>query len=264
MDNGSLKTKVDEWLESEDKDVDAGALMLLQLNKNRILYTNITRNPSKYKDKLIYELRKQSDILAERMKVEDFNSLTESEVKEFSEKVEKFNSEVLPKVQSDKNGKREDHDLLPENARKAYEENQELYPRIRSLHEKLKTMDDDRACDRYPFLKQMVAFDEQVRENWIIYDNAQPLDPNSVVEDTITEPVSPVASLDAKAVSAARKYLSGNKSKLQELRINNNEQGYAALLSKMQERYDMMINGGENFTEEQTLEFKELGLRVKE
>ena len=50
-----------EWLRLESptaKQVERGALLLLKLNRNRILYQNILRRPAKYEAKLRYELRK--------------------------------------------------------------------------------------------------------------------------------------------------------------------------------------------------------------
>ena len=59
MDN-KITEQLTEWLNTprENRDIPAGAMMLLRLNNNRFLYANILRRPDKFADKLEYELRK--------------------------------------------------------------------------------------------------------------------------------------------------------------------------------------------------------------
>ena len=69
-----------------------------------------------------------------------------------------------------------------------------------------------------------------------------------------TEPLQ----ADPKKVSAARKYLSDNKKKLADL----HGEEYDALIAKMQERYDYLIETDAGVSDEQKAAFKELGLNV--
>ncbi|WP_419033913.1 hypothetical protein [Dysgonomonas gadei] len=256
MNNVDYKQKVDEWLESEEKDLEAGALLLLKLNRNRTLYQYITRK--KAMDKLIYEMKKQSDIIAVRANY-DTNKLTEQEVKELTGKAEKA-AKTIEIVDKNVKGKRTDHDRLPADAQQAYEDNLVMYPKMRSLHEKIKLMVNDRPCDRYPFLKDLVALDSKVRANWKLYDNAK-----VITEKASTEtgnPASTTPVLDVKGISAARKYLSSNKKKLATLK-GVDEDRYKELLAEMQRRYDALIASGQALDEKQVAELKEAGIVVK-
>ncbi|NDV96463.1 hypothetical protein D0T84_16300 [Dysgonomonas sp. 521] len=256
--NVDYKQLVDEWLESEEKDIEAGALLCLKLNRNRTLYQYITRK--KALDKLIYEMKKQSDILSARVNFET-NKLTEEEVKELTQKAVKA-AKTVEVIDKGVKGKRTDHDKLPADIQQAYEDNLVIYPKMRSLHEKLKLMANDRPCDRYPFLKELVAMDNKVRANWKLYDNAKILNTDERYTDT-GNPVSKKVTLDAKGVSAARKYLSSNKKKLATLK-DTDEDKYKTLLAEMQKRYDDLIASGQTLDEKQVGELKEAGVKVGE
>lgn len=64
-------------------------------------------------------------------------------------------------------------------------------------------------------------------------------------------------------ISAARKYLSSNKKKLQGLKETDKNK-YDILLPEMQKRYDDLIISGQTLDEKQIAELKEAGLSVKE
>ncbi|MBD8349359.1 hypothetical protein [Dysgonomonas sp. HGC4] len=274
MNNPSLefKEKVDKWLSSDHSNVEAGATLLLQLNRNRILYDNIIRK--KNVEKLVYELKKQSEILGEKAKIKAYKNLTDQELKEFEEKKVRIEKEVLPVVDADPkatNGKRLDHDTLPDAAKEAFESNKKLYPLIRSFHEKLKLMKNDRPCDRYPFIKQLIEIADKISNNWRLYDAAiavpvtpidqdPPEDPTPiipVVVDTVIAPAVP--SLTPQKVSANRKYLSDNKKKVPNLTDPKKKDH---VLSQMQLRLDELLSDGQSVDETQLRELAEIGLSI--
>ena len=59
LDN-KLTQQIADWLNTPeaDRDVRAGADLMLSLNRNRALYNSILRRPDKFMAKLVYELRK--------------------------------------------------------------------------------------------------------------------------------------------------------------------------------------------------------------
>ena len=61
-----LTPKVQQWLDTpeSERDIAAGAELLLRINRNKILHRNIMRNPERKKDVLEYHLQK---ILKERL-----------------------------------------------------------------------------------------------------------------------------------------------------------------------------------------------------
>ena len=160
-------------LPREERDWDAGALMLLQLSSNKIMYRNISVNPIGKAEFIEGKLQLYLDFrLAE---------LTHEQVKEMQQQVAdivkehtEFKSEDN-EAKSFKAGKRADHDSLPDEIKALYVENLDLVHRMRELHLKLRTMStSDSACadsDRYPFLKEFIKLDKKLHDNWNVYDH---------------------------------------------------------------------------------------------
>jgi hypothetical protein len=125
---------------------------------------------------------------------------------------------------------------------------------MRKIHEQLKLMNTALPCDRYPLLKVLKELDEQLRRNWDQYDAfvIAPQNPDGNPPDT--------ALPDAKEISAARKYVSDNKTKLATLRAEEDQSKYLELLEKMQKRLDLLINSHAGISNEQLAELKNLGL----
>lgn len=167
--------KLQAWLNQsrEERDWDEGALMLLQLTGNKIMYRNLSVNPEGKANFIEGKLQQYLEFrLAE---------LTHEQVKEMQHAVEEIVKEHT-EFKSDDNeaknfkaGKRADHDTLPEEIQALYVENLDLVHRMRELHLKLRTMSTtDSTCadsDRYPFLKEFIKLDKKLHDNWNIYDH---------------------------------------------------------------------------------------------
>ena len=167
--------KLQTWLSlpREDRDWDEGALMLLQLTGNKIMYRNLSVNPEGKANFIEGKLQQYLEFrLAE---------LTHEQVKEMQHAVEEIVKEHT-EFKSDDNeaknfkaGKRADHDALPEEIQALYVENPDLVHRMRELHLKLRTMSTtDSTCadsDRYPFLKEFIKLDKKLHDNWNVYDH---------------------------------------------------------------------------------------------
>lgn len=167
--------KLQTWLSlpREQRDWDEGALMLLQLTGNKIMYRNLSVNPEGKANFIEGKLQQYLEFrLAE---------LTHEQVKEMQHAVEEIVKEHT-EFKSDDNeaknfkaGKRADHDTLPEEIQALYVENLDLVHRMRELHLKLRTMSTtDSTCadsDRYPFLKEFIKLDKKLHDNWNIYDH---------------------------------------------------------------------------------------------
>lgn len=167
--------KLQAWLNQsrEDRDWDEGALMLLQLTGNKIMYRNLSVNP---KGKANFIEGKLQQYLEFRLA-----ELTHEQVKEMQHAVEEIVKEHT-EFKSDDNeaknfkaGKRADHDALPEEIQALYVENLDIVHRMRELHLKLRTMSTtDSTCadsDRYPFLKEFIKLDKKLHDNWNVYDH---------------------------------------------------------------------------------------------
>lgn len=167
--------KLQIWLSlpREQRDWDEGALMLLQLTGNKIMYRNLSVNPEGKANFIEGKLQQYLEFrLAE---------LTHEQVKEMQHAVEEIVKEHT-EFKSDDNeaknfkaGKRADHDALPEEIQSLYVENLDIVHRMRELHLKLRTMSTtDSTCadsDRYPFLKEFIKLDKKLHDNWNVYDH---------------------------------------------------------------------------------------------
>lgn len=167
--------KLQAWLNQsrEDRDWDEGALMLLQLTGNKIMYRNLSVNPEGKANFIEGKLQQYLEFrLAE---------LTHEQVKEMQHAVEEIVKEHT-EFKSDDNeaknfkaGKRADHDTLPEEIQALYVENLDIVHHMRELHLKLRTMSTtDSTCadsDRYPFLKEFIKLDKKLHDNWNVYDH---------------------------------------------------------------------------------------------
>ena len=167
--------KLQAWLNQsrEQRDWDEGALMLLQLTGNKIMYRNLCVNPEGKANFIEGKLQQYLEFrLAE---------LTHELVKEMQHAVEEIVKEHT-EFKSDDNeaknfkaGKRADHDTLPEEIQALYVENLDIVHRMRELHLKLRTMSTtDSTCadsDRYPFLKEFIKLDKKLHDNWNVYDH---------------------------------------------------------------------------------------------
>lgn len=203
--------KLQAWLNlpREERDWEAGAMMLLQLSGNKIMYRNISVNP---KGKAEFIEGKLQQYLKFRLA-----ALTHEQVKEMEQQVEmimekrsQFEAEVN-EAKNFKAGKRADHDTLPEEIQALYVENLDLVHRMRELHLKLRTMSTSTAAcadsERYPFLKEFIFLDKKLHDNWDRYDHfvitepSAPNEPNEAkksdktnVPSETSEPIEPSAT----------------------------------------------------------------------
>ena len=165
--------QIKQWLETPEaeRDYTVGALYLLKLSGNQILYKNIVAALDKRHDVIEYQLQKYYNF---RVK-----ALTHAQVEEMSAQVEAIVAEHIPlAAEADKQpqkGKREDHDLLPDEIKAKYVENLSLLQRMRELHLRLRSLSlENVSCpdsERYPFLKELISLDKKLHANWEAYDH---------------------------------------------------------------------------------------------
>ena len=171
MKNSELIPKVKEWLDAnpEDRDLAAGALLVLQLTNNRIMYQNFMRKPKLYASRIEYELKKKYNFYLQQ--------LTHEQVAEMGKQVEVIAKEHnLPNEHEEfKKGKRADHDALPVEIQALYAQNLSIMQQMRRLHTQLQLLSvENSTCpdsERYPFLKELIDLDKQYHANWQAYDH---------------------------------------------------------------------------------------------
>lgn len=238
----------------DERDYERGALLLLQLNRNRFMHAHLVRR--KNWDKLEYELKKHLNIRLEGLTTREVQEMEKRELPRIRLSMEARR----PILSTDKDftggtykGRREDHDNLPAEVQALYERNADLYFKMKQTFETLKTMEDQTACDRHELLTLLVGLDKEYRQNWNAYDTFgnEAADPASETGEAEAQ-----TTATPQQVNAARKYLSQNKTKVATL------EGEAAetLLAKMQQRVNLLLSAGQTFAKEQQEELAALGL----
>ena len=168
--------QIKQWLETpeSERDYTVGALYLLKLSGNQIMYKNIIAQIDRRHDFVEYQLQKYYNFRVQ--------ALTHAQVEEMSAQVDAIaeEHELTDPQPSDAAepkalGKREDHDLLPDNIKAKYVENLSLLQRMRELHLRLRSLSlENSTCpdsERYPFLKELIALDKKLHANWEAYDH---------------------------------------------------------------------------------------------
>ena len=145
----TLTDKIVAWLNApahtEDADIMEGALMLLQLNRNRMLYNTISTNPKRFLKTVEYELKKFLPLRMKGKTCQDvrreanefLSELRENGIDKEQSKGQDETSETDDTdetVAPVRNGKREDHDQLPQNIRDIWEANAVRWKRIKEMY----------------------------------------------------------------------------------------------------------------------------------
>lgn len=256
--DNKLTKAMQDWLNAmpADQDIMKGATMLLQLNRNKVLFNNIIRNPEKMRDKLEYELRKH---LAYRL-----DGLTLVQVKAMDKKVTAEVVQTIKKADTDAatptKGQRPDHAQLPAEIQALFFEAHDIMVTMRSVHEKLKLMSADKPCERYTHLKELIQLHDRYRNCYNRYDGYDYSQPEKA-ETESKEGAAVDAAEAAKAFGTYRGYILTNIEKLQALDAEGKTSKADRLREKMQARFDECKKYNMQFSDETLQLLGELGIR---
>ena len=177
--------QIRRWLEKpeDERDYSVGALYLLKLSGNQIMYRNLIANPSGKAEFIEYQLQKYYNFRVQ--------ALTHAQVEEMAVQVATIadkhhltdDASTVPEDER-RLGKREDHDALPDEIKAKYVENLSLLQRMRELHLRLRSLSlENSTCpdsERYPFLKELISLDKKLHANWEAYDHYVAPSPDAV------------------------------------------------------------------------------------
>lgn len=172
--NNKLTERLQDFLDTprEDRDWNEGAILLLQLTNNTIMYRNLSINP---KGKAEFIEGKLRAFLKARREVEAHDEviILQEQVNAIIENRTEFKEDNEAK--EFKAGKRADHDRLPEDIQALYVENLDLVHRMRELHLRLRLLSDSTkqvpAAERKPLLDEFINLDKKLHANWDTYDH---------------------------------------------------------------------------------------------
>lgn len=173
MDN-KFTEKIGAWLNTPDseRDYSEGAIMLLQLTNNKIMYNNIRANPRARAEFIEYNLRKYHNFRLQQ--------LTHDVVEQMRVEVKQIVADHLSlsedtEAKNFRAGKRVDHDELPDEIKALFERNFEIARRMRECHVQLRhAVNENTVCidsEEYPFLQELIALDKEYHHNWDMYDH---------------------------------------------------------------------------------------------
>ncbi len=177
--------QIQDWVHTPEKQRDyaQGALFLLKLTGNQIMYRNLMANPKRNAQFIDYQLQKRLSFRLAQLTHEQVEQM-QSQVNAI---VAKHNLEPRQKnpAKEFKQGKRDDHDNLPDEIQALYVENLGIVQKMRELHLKLRSLSlENAACpdsERYPFLKELIALDKRLHSNWETYDHYTDTDGEAVM-----------------------------------------------------------------------------------
>lgn len=276
----TLTDKIVAWLNApahtEDADIMEGALMLLQLNRNRMLYMTISTNPKRFLKTVEYELKKFLPLRMKgktcqdvRREADEFLSeLRENGIdKEQSERQDETsdtddNAETVAPV---RNGKREDHDQLPQNIRDIWEANAERWKRIKEMYNACLSIENP--CDLEENLKVLKETYYAYKADYARYDSF-------TFENKGDKSEEDGASDDLKKlknINNARSYISKNVDKLSALKkealkddaTDAQTKAYQSLMSSMTQRVQMLVDNEQVMGEDLMNKLQATGINLR-
>lgn len=278
--------KIARWLESEHstpEQIQAGAMLLLQLNRDGAMYQRITRRPQRelkfleYKLRRFLRLRKDGQTIRDVIRLDDEITPQIQVAVETSPQPEEAQEELLPVVKSAQGdgdtgcyvykGIRPDHAKLPEDIQAIWPANAERWKKIKETFETCKQLTEP--CDRYEYLKVLKETWYKYKEEMARYDDFRPTD--GVSQDSSAADQAPVLTPEQeKELKNADSYVSKNLLQLQQLVEASKEedfneaqkQGLESLRDRVQKRVDVLLQYGRTLSEERREQLLQCGIKV--
>lgn len=275
----TLTDKIVYWLNApahtEDADIMEGALMLLQLNRNRQLYMTISTNPKRFLKTVEYELKKFLPLRMKGKTCQDVRREADEFLSELRENgIDKEKHEVKDETSETddtdetvapvRNGKREDHDQLPQNIRDIWEANAERWKRIKEMYNTCLSIENP--CDLEENLKVLKETYYAYKADYARYDSFTfKNEGDKSEEDGASDDLKTL-----KDINNARSYISKNVDKLLALKKEALRDGasdeqtnaYQSLLSSMTQRVQTLVDNGQVMGEDLMNKLQATGINL--
>jgi hypothetical protein len=184
--------RVQKWLNTpeSERDYNEGAMLLLKLTGNQIMYRNLTMRRTRQSEEfIVYQLKRRLKFRLAQLTHEQVEQM-QRQVDGIVQKRHLEKKESAPSSEF-KAGKRADHDELPDEIQALYVENLSIVQKMRELHLKLRSLSLDNApcpdSERYPFLKELIALDKKLHSNWEAYDHYTGADGEQILSEDLRE-----------------------------------------------------------------------------
>ncbi len=263
------------WLQGDHNSpeaVAAGAMLLLQLNRDHSMYQRIMRNPKRELKFLEYKLRRFLQMRQDGQTIKDVMALDSDitpqiQVATDTEPIPvEDGSESLPVVQETESngdticvirkGIRPDHDRLPDNIKALWPKNAERWKKIKEVFETCKRLTEP--CDRYEYLILLKETWYKYKEDMARYDEYQLTADKATVPDDSPSGTPALTPEQEKELANADSYVSKNLTKLLDLVNASKESDFTeaqaneleSWRTKIQQRVDLLLKYGRTLTDE--------------
>ena len=190
--NNEFTERVQKWLDTpeSERDYNEGAMLLLKLTGNQIMYRNLTMRRTRQSEEfIVYQLKRRLKFRLAQLTHEQVEQM-QRQVDGIVQKRHLEKKESAPTSEF-KAGKRADHDELPDEVQALYVENLSIVQKMRELHLKLRSLSLDNApcsdSERYPFLKELISLDKKLHSNWEAYDHYTGADGEQILTEDLRE-----------------------------------------------------------------------------
>lgn len=162
------------WLDTpaDVRDYALGALYVLKLTGNKVLYTNLMADLEGRREYVDAQIERHFEFRAAQCP--DF-APGARDVDAVAADVVDRNISLAAKADVHKTGRRADHDSLPDEVKARYVENLDLLRRMREVHLQLRRLpqgdDADAVAARRPLVKELTTLDKRLHANWKAYDS---------------------------------------------------------------------------------------------
>lgn len=287
MNDVKFTQKIKQWFDSEhtDENIREGAMLLLQINNNRHLYQQIMLRPQRMLEHLKYELQKHYDYRIKGLSLDEVRKF-DGEVTPLLQKAvdstadaDKLAADVaphLPFVDAENtdsidataiiaNGKRADHDQLPDDIKEIWDANIQRWKRIKELFEACKAY--QLSCDRFEglnaaneeFQKMLLTLKTEYyayKQSMDQYDHAVPGQKEENAE-TKTDVV-----ISANAIGNARSYITKNIDKLIQLKADGKTEQAEKLQANIEQRVKTLLDAKAEIKPATLDKIKEAGIVI--
>lgn len=163
--------------ERTEEEVREGAMLLLQLNRDKFYYDRACRAPRYYEHNIEYKLSQWLRMLLDGVTTAQVVKMVKTEApraKAIIEEARVVEDEEHIATSDVKRGKRADHDYLPESVRKYWDDCAKLYKDIKEQFNTLVNLSQAKPCERYDHVKLLMEYDKKYRRLMQEYDEYKP------------------------------------------------------------------------------------------
>lgn len=267
--------QIARWLDSEHtsrEQIEAGAMLLLRLNRDNGMYQRIMHRPERMLSFLEYKLRRFLQIRKDGQTIRDVIKL-DNEITPHLQAV--INSEPIPveggaellpvEQPAEKDGGNEmyvrkgirpDHDQLPDNIKAIWSANAERWKKIKEAFETCKSLTEP--CDRYEYLKVLKDTWYKYKQEMARYDDFRLTDDKGSDGDGAADQTQTLTPEQEKELGNADSYISKNMPQMQQLVAAAKEEDFneeqkkqlESLRKRIQQRVDVLLKYGRTLTDE--------------